>query len=98
MSYPYQQRLTDAPTVTRHLRSLRDRDRGAVLPPLVLAYGGPGSVITGIGAFLAVLAAIAAAIFGFLWYPVKRLIRRFRGAPEQDSSGNPEALENAPTE
>lgn len=49
----------------------------------MMAYGGPGSVITGIGAFLAVLAALVAAIFGFLWYPLKKLIRAMRGGPEQ---------------
>lgn len=45
----------------------------------MIAYGGPGSIITGIGAFLAVLAALVAAIFGFLWYPLKKLIRAVRG-------------------
>lgn len=49
----------------------------------MMAYGGPGSIITGIGAFLAVLAALVAAIFGFLWYPLKKLIRAVRGAPEE---------------
>lgn len=49
----------------------------------MMAYGGPGSIITGIGAFLAVLAALVAAIFGFLWYPLKKLIRAVRGGPEK---------------
>lgn len=48
-------------------------------PTPLHAYGGPGSIISGIGAFIAVLAALFAAIVGFLWYPLKRLIRAIRG-------------------
>lgn len=47
-------------------------------PEAALAYGGPGSVISGIGALLAAVAALGAAIFGFIWFPVKRLVRRLR--------------------
>lgn len=54
-----------------------------VAPDAVHAYGGPGSIISGIGALLAAIAAITAAIFGFLWYPLKRLIRMFRGEGDQ---------------
>lgn len=43
------------------------------------AYGGPGSVISGLGTLLAVVVAIVAALFGFVWYPVKRLLRTIRG-------------------
>lgn len=50
------------------------------LPETVHAYGGPGSIISGIGALLAVVAALGAAIFGFVWYPLKKLIRAIRGA------------------
>jgi preprotein translocase subunit SecG len=48
----------------------------AIGPASVLAYGGPGSVISGIGAFLAAVAAILATVFGFLWFPLKRLYKR----------------------
>jgi hypothetical protein len=44
----------------------------------VLAYLGPGGAITSIGALLAVIAGIIAAIFGFLWYPIRRLIRKWK--------------------
>lgn len=54
-----------------------------VAPDAVHAYGGPGSIISGIGALLAALAAITAAIFGFLWYPLKRLMRMLRGEGDQ---------------
>lgn len=48
-------------------------------PEVVLAYGGPGSVITGIGAFLAAVVAVAAAVVGFFWFPLKRLCQKLRG-------------------
>lgn len=43
------------------------------IPDSAYAYGGPGSIISGIGAFLAAVAAVLAALFGFLWFPLKRL-------------------------
>ena len=52
----------------------------------VYAYLGPGGVVSGLGSFLALVAAVLVAIVGFLWFPIKRLIKRRRGM--QDSSGN----------
>jgi hypothetical protein len=49
------------------------------MPEASYAYAGPGSVISGIGTLLAVVAAIVAAIFGFFWFPLKRLFRKVRG-------------------
>lgn len=49
-----------------------------LLPTPLLGYGGPGSIVSGVGAFLALLAAIGAALFGFFWYPGKRLVRMVR--------------------
>jgi membrane protease YdiL (CAAX protease family) len=46
------------------------------LPRQAVAYIGPGSGLSAIGAFLALLAATVAALFGFFWYPIKRLLRR----------------------
>lgn len=54
-----------------------------LLPASLQAYGGPGSVITGLGALLAVVAALVAALFGFFWFPVKRLVRKIRGTDEE---------------
>lgn len=45
----------------------------AMSPDFTLAYGGPGSVISGIGTLLAAIAAVLAALFGFIWFPLKRL-------------------------
>lgn len=71
---------------------------GALLfltPTVAVAYGGPGSVISGIGAFLAVLAAVVAAILGFVWYPAKKLLRSVRGRPGAAGEGGPGASEDA---
>ncbi len=46
-----------------------------LIPEVALAYGGPGSVISGIGAFLAAVAALLATLFGFIWFPLKRLYK-----------------------
>lgn len=50
------------------------------------AYGGPGSVISGIGALLAALAVLLASLFGFLWFPLKRLYRRMSGGSERSET------------
>ena len=55
------------------------------------AYGGPGSVISGIGAFLAAVAALLAALFGFIWFPLKRLYQKVTSedAPDEEVATNP---------
>jgi hypothetical protein len=42
------------------------------------AYVGPGSGVTVIGAALSLVGAVLLAIVGFVWYPIKRLLRRSR--------------------
>ncbi len=59
-----------------------------VLPGIALGYGGPGSVISGIGALLAAVAALLATLFGFIWFPLKRLYKRMT---EENDSGQEEA-------
>ncbi len=66
----------------------RKRDRAIVVvaiailavSPDALAYVGPGAGLSIVGTVLAFLAAIAAAILGFLWYPIRRIIRRRKEA------------------
>lgn len=48
------------------------------IPETTLAYGGPGSVISGIGALLAAVAALLASLFGFIWFPLKRLYQKMK--------------------
>jgi hypothetical protein len=53
------------------------------------AYIGPGAGMTAIGTVVAFLGAILFAIVGFIWYPIKRLIRmvKQRGAAQQEVKG-----------
>lgn len=67
---------------------------GAVLllaPEALHAYGGPGSIVSGLGAFLAVIAAVAAAVVGFFWFPLKRLIQKIRGGRKDEEGDVAEA-------
>jgi hypothetical protein len=45
----------------------------SVAPATAYAYIGPGAGISAIGAVLALIGAVALAIVGFVWYPLKRL-------------------------
>lgn len=56
------------------------------VPGSALAYGGPGSVISGIGALIAAIGALIAAVFGFVWYPLKRLYRTLFGDEQEEPS------------
>lgn len=58
------------------------------------AYMGPGSGLAFVGSLFALLAAVAAGILGFVWYPVKRLIRAFR--PERDADADGDQIEDQP--
>ncbi len=59
-------------------------------PCLAFAYVGPGAGLSAIGAFFAIIAGILAAIFGFLWYPIKRLIRKRKQTEKQKKDGTAE--------
>lgn len=41
-----------------------------------MAYVGPGVGLTAIGTMVAVIAVVVFAVIGFLWYPLKRVLRR----------------------
>jgi hypothetical protein len=45
------------------------------------AYIGPGAGLSAIASLLALIVAIFAALVGFVWFPVKRLLRRKTTAP-----------------
>jgi hypothetical protein len=53
-----------------------------------LAYVGPGAGLSAIGAFLALILGVILAFVGFIWYPVKRLLRR--GTPAGASPHQPQ--------
>ncbi|MFB6098678.1 MAG: hypothetical protein ABEK84_06130 [Salinibacter sp.] len=61
-----------------------------VLPEAAHAYGGPGSVISGIGAFLAAVAALLASLFGFIWFPLKRLYKKMT---DEEPASSPSSTE-----
>ena len=60
-----------------------------LLPPPAVAYIGPGTGLSAIGACLAIVAGISIALFGFVWYPIKRLLRQKK--PMEGGQGGGEA-------
>lgn len=46
------------------------------LPQLAHAYIGPGAGLSAIGTLVALVGAVLLAIVGFVWYPLKRLLRK----------------------
>jgi len=50
------------------------------------AYVGPGAGLSAIGSVLAFIGAIFLLIVGFLWYPIKRLIKKKNPADSEDNS------------
>ena len=56
-----------------------------------MAYVGPGTGIAALGALLAIIAGVIAAIFGFLWYPIKRLLKKRKQPEAQDTQEGTEA-------
>jgi hypothetical protein len=55
------------------------------LPAISYAYVGPGAGLSIIGSLLAFFAAIIVGIFGFLWFPIRRLMKKRKQAKEQAS-------------
>jgi amino acid transporter len=51
------------------------------------AYVGPGAGLSAIGTVIAFVGAIFLLIMGFLWYPIKRLLKR-KKANSSQSFGN----------
>lgn len=49
-----------------------------ILPQAAAAYMGPGAGLGAIGTLIALVGAVALAFVGFLWYPVKKLLKRRR--------------------
>ena len=53
-------------------------------PTFALAYVGPGLGLGAIGSALSLVGAVFLGILGFLWYPIKRLLKVFRKAKASD--------------
>jgi hypothetical protein len=48
----------------------------ATVPSAAFAYVGPGAGLSALGWLAALIGALGLAIVGFVWYPVRRLLRR----------------------
>lgn len=46
--------------------------------PLALAYIGPGLGAGAVATVLGIVAGLLILVVGVIWYPIKRLVRRFR--------------------
>ena len=55
------------------------------IPGLLHAYVGPGVGLSAIGSVLAFIGAVFLLIVGFLWYPIKRLLKR-KSKPEEEAA------------
>lgn len=63
----------------------------------VHAYVGPGAGLSAIGSALALLGAILLMIVGFVWYPVKRFLRRKEpDSPSTDINTEKAELDDSP--
>lgn len=69
----------------------------ATTPSPAEAYMGPGGTLSGLGTLLALIGAVFVAIAGFLWYPIKRLIKK-RKAGQPAAAGTDEASSVNPDE
>ncbi len=49
------------------------------------AYVGPGAGLSAIGSILAFIGTLLLLIIGFLWYPIKRLIKRKKKGVDSES-------------
>ena len=63
-----------------------------VFPEEASAYGGPGSIVSGVGAVLAAVAAFLATLFGFIWFPLKRLYKSWT----EEETSTEEAVSSQP--
>ncbi|HPU15517.1 MAG TPA: hypothetical protein PK808_05495 [Polymorphobacter sp.] len=61
------------------------------------AYAGPGAGLSMIGSLVALIGAVLAGIFGFVWFPIKRLLKK-RKASQVDAVAPPAATPAAPNE
>lgn len=67
-----------------------------LLPAAAFAYVGPGAGLTAIGTILALVAAFFLAIVGFVWYPVKRLLRRGKSHGPEAGAATVERTDQTP--
>lgn len=76
---------------TRLLVSCASAGTAMAFPVVALAYVGPGAGLGAIGTVLALIGAVLLAVFGFVWYPIKRMLakRRERAAASKEAGTQP---------
>ena len=57
------------------------------IPGLASAYVGPGAGLSAIGTVIALIGAVLLGIVGFIWYPVKRLLRKRKPGADAEDAG-----------
>ena len=65
----------------------------ACLATPALAYIGPGVGAGVIAVLLGIIGSIFLSFIAILWYPVKRLVRRWKARPPKFKTGNQESNE-----
>ena len=53
------------------------------------AYVGPGSGLSAIGSFFGVFMALFMALVGFVWYPIKRLLKHIEAIVKAPAETEP---------
>ncbi len=59
---------------------------GVLMPAAAQAYVGPGAGMGTVAVILAIILGFFLLLVGFLWYPIKRLIKGRNPAPKIDAS------------
>ena len=59
-------------------------------PATAGAYIGPGAGLSALGSLLALIGALLLLIVGFIWYPVKRLMRKWKAAQAAEDDAEAE--------
>jgi len=54
-----------------------------LLPSNAFCYVGPGAGLTAIGSFIALCVALVVGVLGFLWFPIKRILRKKKTNPDE---------------
>ena len=54
-----------------------------LFPSSAFAYVGPGAGLSAFGSLLALIAAIIIGLFGFLWFPIKRMMKKLKKSQEE---------------
>ena len=65
------------------------------LSPLAQAYIGPGAGLSAIGSIIAFVGAFLLIIVGFLWYPIKRFLKRKQEDASHDEPLSKENVEES---